>query len=110
MENFQFIWNAAKAAGMAAGNATVPAPMYIKGYAPVADGVCGFAWVQFPGNDAFGKWAKKQGFASKAYPKGLWYWVGEFDQSLTKKEAFARAMAGVLEHYGIKAYAGSRID
>jgi hypothetical protein len=72
--------------------------------------VCGFAWVKFAGNTAFGRWAKKQGLATKAYPNGLMIWVSQFGQSMDKKETYAREFASVLESHGITAYAQSRMD
>lgn len=97
----------------------------------VEGGVCGFAWVTVGGNTGFGRWLRSSGMfesdarfgtASRAraeadgihwgkgYPTGYsgWVWVG--GQSLTIKEAYARAYAEVLQAHGIKAYAGSRLD
>jgi hypothetical protein len=109
----------ARRAGMVAGQSVIPEPMVVqqigaggevlKTYEPVMDGVCGFAWVQIKGNTTFGRWAKQNG-ASKAYPNGLMFWVGEFDQSMTRKEAYASAFAKVLNEAGIQAYADSRMD
>ena len=97
----------------------------------VSEGPCGFAWVSIAGNTAFARWLKKTGryeagcgFGSedrvrteteglhwgKGYPSGYhgWVWVG--GQSITRKEAFARAFAGVLQGHDIRAYSGSRMD
>lgn len=112
-QGFDQLWNAAYQAGLDAVEKTYVRPMVVKSATQswfVADGVCGFAWVTVPGNCAFGKWGKAKGLFSKAYPKGLWYWVGEFDQSMQKKEAFARAVAEFLRQNGVEAHAGSRID
>ncbi len=76
----------------------------------IADGVCGFAWVKFPGNTPFGRWAKSQGIARPGYPKGLAISVRDYNQSLQKKETYANAFAKVLAEAGIDAYADSRID
>jgi hypothetical protein len=111
----------ARAAGMAAGEGARPTPMHvvqrgeggeiIKRYAPVMDGVCGFAWINVrPGNSPFANWLKKNTHASPAYQGGVDYWVREFSQSMERKEAFARAFAAVLQEAGITAYAGSRMD
>ena len=110
---FSKIWNEAYQAGLdAVANLSVR-PMVVHGANQswyVADGVCGFAWVKVPGNSAFGKWGKSKGLLGKAYPKGLMYWVGEFNQSMQKKEAFADAVAAKLREYGIEAYSDSRMD
>jgi hypothetical protein len=37
-------------------------------------------------------------------------WVHQFDQSITRKEAYAAAYADTLRKHGIEAYAGSRLD
>lgn len=76
----------------------------------VPDGPCGFAWIHFAGNSAFGKWAKKAGIARSDYPKGLCVWVGAYNQSIAKKEVYAAAYAGVLNKHGIDAYSMSRMD
>lgn len=112
----------AHAAGMAAGQAAIPATMVVceaglNGQPTPGgktwyetEGVCGFAWVAFAGNTPFGRWAKQAGIASKHYPTGLSVWVGEFGQSMTRKEAYAHAYANVLAHAGVPAHAGSRMD
>jgi len=122
--DFEAIYTEARQAGLAAGNAHNPTPMLvcehasplddnspvIKQYPPVMGGVCGFAWVKFAGNTAWGRWAKKQGYARSSYPTGLQIWVSDFRQSMEKKEAYAYAFAEVLRKHEIKAYAGSRMD
>lgn len=81
-------------------------PVYI-----VEDGPCGFAWVWFKGNTAWGRWAKKQGHAKNHYPKGLYIWVSGYNQSIQRKEAYAQAFAKVLRENGVTdAYADSRLD
>lgn len=77
---------------------------------------CGFAWVNFPGNIAFGRWAKKNGIARKHYPAGLSIWYGKLHnvptQSISVHEAAARAARDVLAH-GLQIseiYMGSRLD
>jgi hypothetical protein len=121
---FAAIFAKAYAAGLAAGNAVTPIPMLVQEHANplndaspvkkswvVPDGVCGFAWVVIkPATTAFAKWLKATGKASAAYGGGLQVWVGEFNQSLTKKEAFAGAFARVLTDAGFKAYSQSRMD
>lgn len=114
--DFAAIHAEAHAAGMAAGQAIIPVPMVVrddmsgKVYEPVMDGACGFAWVRFKGTTPWAKWAKAQGIASKSYPTGMSVWVHQFNQSITRKEAYAGAYAKVLRNHGIEAYAGSRLD
>jgi len=117
------LFSKAKAAGISAGAAAVPAPMvvYEAGLsgAPVPggqawyepEGACGFAWVNVkPGNSPFANWLKKNKLAAKSYYGGVDIWVREFNQSIARKEACAAAMAKVLSEAGIKAYSMSRLD
>jgi hypothetical protein len=116
--NWLAIWEEALAAGHAAGEACAPRPMVVgwRGqdglpkHEIVADGLCGFAWVNVPGNEPFGRWAKKAGIMRADYPKGVCYWVGEFNQSHARKVACADAIAHVLREHGIKANARDRLD
>lgn len=120
---FQTVIQEAQAAGIKAGIAAVPVPMGVIEVDPLSgmpkegselhvldEGACGFAWIWFPGNTAFGKFAKKAGLARSSYPTGLQIWVSQFGQSITRKEAYAKAFAQVLNAHGIKAYADSRLD
>lgn len=103
----------AHAAGMDAGNAHKPQAMNVsdgKNVWHVPDGVCGFAWVSFKGNTAFGRYMKKIGIARPDYPTGLCVRVLAFNQSMERNEAYARAYAKVLNDNGITAYAQSRMD
>lgn len=84
----------------------------------VADGVCGFAWVeiypQHKGNTKLGKeersLLKQAGFKLDWEGKKFSYWISMFDQSMQKKEAYASAYARVLRENGLKAYSSSRMD
>jgi hypothetical protein len=111
---FQDIVEKAYKAGIEAGKNARPIPMYVIDQGipidRIDDGACGFAWIAFPGNTSFGKWAKKQGLARSHYPSGLCIWVSEFGQSVDRKDAFAGAYAKVLKDNGIDAYSGSRLD
>lgn len=129
---FAEAWQAAHEAGMAAGNAARPTPMAVYNgsiringapldpYAPadklidvVADGACGFAWVTVhPGTSSFARWAMKEHGAEKEYGGGVrLVWVSYFNQSMTRKEAYAQAFAQVLrDRLGVKAYSQSRMD
>lgn len=101
-------------AGMAAGAAITPTPMHVQcgtTVYKVDDGLCGFAWITIkPGTSSFARALVKQGIARAAYGGGVQVWVGEFNQSVARKSAYAEAYANVLRAYTIKAYAGSRLD
>ena len=111
---YQEIIDKAYKAGIEAGKNARPIPMYVIDQGipidRIDDGACGFAWIAFPGNTSFGKWAKKQGLARSHYPSGLCIWDSEFGQSVDRKDAFAGAYAKVLKDNGIDAYSGSRLD
>jgi hypothetical protein len=122
---FELAWSEARAAGMAAGNACTPTPMIVGpadiliNGAPVltrahyvSEGACGFAWIVHPdGNSSFARWAKKHRNARREYGGGVClYWVGEFNQSMARKKAFADAFAETLRSHGIPANARSRMD
>lgn len=94
---FQRIWDEAKVVAQAAAHAQNRklAPENARGFD------CGFAWVSFPGNIPFGRWAKKVGIASKGYPSGLQIWYSKLHdiptQSVSVHEAAARAAAQFLQ-------------
>ena len=123
--DFEVLFQKADAAGQAAAEAVVPVPMQIvqranpfddnspvvKSYEPVLDGVCGFAWVNVkPGNCAFANFLKKEKGGHKSYYGGIDMSVRGYNQSMTRKEAYAEAFAEVIRATGIKAYAQSRMD
>lgn len=101
-------------AGMQAGNDITPTPMTVVGGGRsyyVGEGVCGFAWVNIkPARGKFVQWLKANGKGHKSYYGGYDVWVGEFGQSMTRKEAYGRAFAQVLVEAGINAYMMSRMD
>ena len=77
----------------------------------VEGGVCGFAWINIsPARGAFVNYLKSIDAGHKSYYGGYDVWVNGFGQSMTRKEAYAGAFAGVLRSYGINAYAQSRLD
>ena len=77
----------------------------------VNDGVCGFASVIVkPANSKFAKFLVGNGLARKAYGGGVSMSIFDFNQSLTKKEAYAQGFAKVLRDNGINAWAESRMD
>ncbi len=108
--SFDDIMALAVEVGIEAGRAITPTPMKIRGYEPIADGVCGFAQVNIKGNTAFGRWVKKMGYGRKAYYGGLDINVHEFNQSYERKMAYANAMAKVFTSHGIEAFASGRLD
>lgn len=113
MRAYQELVARAEAAGRAAAAAVVPVPMVVQGGGKsyyVGDGVCGFGWVEIPGNTAFGRYMKAAGKARKTYPRGLYISSGIATQSMARNEAYAYAYAQVLNDAGIEAQAKSRID
>jgi hypothetical protein len=111
----------AHAAGIAAVEATRPVPMVVqqvgaggevlKTYDPIADGVCGFAWVNVrPGNSSFARWLVANTHAHKAYEGGIDLWIREFNQSYTYKLAYAQAFASALRESDVVAYGRGRLD
>lgn len=128
MTDFQTIYQEAHEAGMKAGDNSIPIPMivgqetslfsnkidYTKPTYVVNDGACGFAWVNIkPGNCAFANWLKKNDLASTdSYYGGVSLWVSEFNQSVTRKAAYAAAFVEVVRKYNVakKIYSASRLD
>ena len=79
----------------------------------VAEGMCGFAWVNIsPARGKFVNYLKKLDKGHKSYYGGWDYWVSssELGQSITRKEAYATAFANVLKEWGINAMMMSRLD
>lgn len=118
-DRFLELWNRAVAAGLAAGNKTVPIPMNVIGGPPgetpkiyhVADGMCGFAWIVIkPGNCPLANWLKATGRATLHYGGGVNIWISDYNQSVARKEDHAHAMAQVFVDAGYRAYADSRLD
>jgi len=118
---FAAAFTKAVAAGLEAGKAAVPRVMVVQQIGAgntvqqewhEPEGLCGFAWVKVtPGNSPFANWLKRHDFASKAYGGGVDIWISDFNQSVTRKEAAASALAKVLQmELGIHAYASSRLD
>jgi hypothetical protein len=102
-------------AGVDAANALVPRPMVVTTETGqivdvVSEGLCGFAWVNVPGNTSFGRWLRKRGLARPDYPSGLAIWISAYSQSYERKTAHAMAMVAFLKGRGIEARAGSRLD
>ena len=77
----------------------------------VESGVCGFAGVVIkPARGKFVSYLKGLDKGYKHYYGGYYVPVREFGQSLTRKEAYARAFAKVLDEEGLKCYVDSRMD
>ena len=77
----------------------------------VNDGVCGFAGVVIkPARGKFVSYLKSIGKGHKHYYGGWYVSVREFNQSLTRKEAYADAFAKVLGEVGMSCYVDSRMD
>lgn len=85
-------------------------------YAQVGErDACGFGWVDVEVERTNSKEAKAliaAGFRKSWTPKRLTMWdpAGLPTQSVSVKEAGARAMAEFLRLHGFQAYAGSRLD
>jgi hypothetical protein len=105
-------------AGMEAGNNAIPTPMVVVNSDTnqivdvVDDGLCGFAWINIkPARGAFVNYLKSRNWGKlDSYYGGYTIWVHNFGQSVTRKEAYAKAFAEVLQNHGLTAYAGSRLD
>jgi hypothetical protein len=120
--DFHKIWTDAFIAGEAAAKACTPKPMtivqvnpitdeVIKTYEPIADGMCGFAWVKIrPANSAFARWLKDNNIGHKAYDGGWDVSIQLYSQSWERKYAHAKATAEVLKAAGINAIAYERLD
>lgn len=131
MDKVQFakVFADAQAAGEVAFDAAAPVPMAVqssglgegfdwnKPYSVVADGVCGFAWVNVyvDGRSRVAKVLKEFG-ARKDYYGGFRFSSHDVapsrnaTQSMQRKEAACGAFANVLRDAGFKAYVGSRMD
>lgn len=106
------LYGRADIAGRNAAQACVPTPMHIVGYEPIADGLCGFAWINIkPATSRFCKYLKSAGIGrTDSCYGGRSIWVNEYDQSHARKTAYAHAFAQVLRDAGIKAYGMDRLD
>lgn len=110
-------------AGMAAGAVATPTPMYVgspthplgsdidprKPIYEVMDGVCGFAYINIPGDTPLGRRVREMGWR-RAYYGGMERSVFAFGQSMTRKEAYAAAFTAVLREAGHRASWNSRMD
>lgn len=122
---FNKAWKEADAAGQEAVKATTPTPMVVQQHKNMMDdnspvvqewvvqgGVCGFAWINL--KPARGKLA--QAFAEKGarkneYEGGMTKWIHDYGQSMSLKEAYARAFVKKMHEHGYTDFrSGSRMD
>ena len=124
-QDWQLVYGAAHEAGMTAGVNAYCVPMIvqehsnplndaspvIRTYEPVMDGVCGFSSsIVKPATHPFVKWLKAHKIGRSHYGGGYSIWCHEFNQSMTRKDAYCSAFCQVLNKHGIKAYHESRMD
>jgi hypothetical protein len=112
---FANVFAQAAVAGKLAANAAVPPVMVVRSNSgqqwEVPDGPCGFAWVTVrPANSAAGHFAATLPGWKPAYGGGISFWVGDYNQSMVRKEAYAHAFAATLNAHGIVATSDSRMD
>lgn len=119
---FHSLWDQAMAKGREAAMAMTPTPMGVVSadifgkplpgakVEVISEGPCGFAWIKFKGNTAFGRWAKRELRARSAYPSGLCIAIHDYNQSMQRKEAHARAAVRFLKDNGIDVWSESRLD
>jgi hypothetical protein len=120
--NVTDLYNQARAAGLLAAQTAQVTPMIVNAHKNpldanseitkqyfVEDGVCGFASVVV-NNIKFANGLKKMNIGRKNYGGGYCISVHDFNQSLTRKEVYARAFAKVLIANGVAAYVDSRMD
>jgi hypothetical protein len=76
------------------------------------DGVCGFAYIHIrPSTGGFAAWCKKNNIGRYSeYNRSHYIGVSDYNQSMQKKEIYARAFAAVIREAGINCYMESRID
>jgi hypothetical protein len=115
-------WNelhrVANNAGLSAATNVVPSPMLLEGYAPVFEGVCGFAWVRLPdARSKFCRWLSRNKIGHRHYHRGWEISVNLepnppfYDtQSMEPKYRYAQVYADVLIRNGIDAIAEQMLD
>lgn len=110
-ERWEMLYQKAVRAGMAAHDAAVPTPVFLRGYGGYADGACGHAWVNLPdARSSFARWLSKAKHGYKNYPRGLVISCPGKGQSHDRAKAYAQAFAKVLEYNGIACSTESRLD
>ena len=78
----------------------------------VADGACGFAWLEIrPARGSLVTFLKKSGIGRVDSYNGCYrVSIHSFNQSIAKKEAYAQGVAGALRGNGYEVFANSRMD
>ena len=113
-----YIVTRAHMAGLEAGDKVVPkvfdiVDMEDRVIDTLEDGLCGFAWVTIkPNRGPLVAYLKKNQLGQAAYQNGGGFivWIDRYNQSVTRKYAYAVAFARVLQSHGVNAVAGSRLD
>lgn len=112
----EYVVTRAHMAGLKAGEEIVPKVFNIvdgenKVLDTLEDGLCGFAWVTIrPNRGPLVAYLKKQGVGDAGHAGGFVVWINRYNQSQTRKYAYAKAFAEVLNLYGFNAVAGTRLD
>lgn len=112
----EYVVNRAHMAGIEAADIAVPKVFHIvdsenKVLDTLEDGLCGFAWVTIrPNRGPLVAWLKKKGYGDAGHAGGFVIWINRYNQSQTRKYAYAKAFAEVLNLKGFNAVAGTRLD
>ena len=89
----------------------IATPMFIEGYPPILEGVCGFAWIVVKdARKGFAKWLKDNHIGSKYYRGGWEIFADCCDQSYEKAKRYAETFEKVLKQNGVECYFESRLD
>jgi hypothetical protein len=115
--DFEVIIGKALREGYTAGMNAIPNTMLVSDPSTgkvwsVADGMCGFAWINVkPATSSFARYLKSRNIARKdSYYGGVSIWVHDFGQSHARKVAYANAFARVLNEHGFNAIPMNRLD
>lgn len=98
------LWEWANSAGIRAGQACVPTPLYIVGYEPISEGECGGALVRVAdAQTGMARWLRQQGIGHTDGYGGAVISSPLATQSVDRATAWARAVTAVLRLNGITA-------
>jgi hypothetical protein len=108
---WKYLHDLADKRGTKAADEWIPTPMWIEGYtAPIADGACGFAWIELPdGRSSFSRWLRKTGIISK-HERGRSIWCMHPSQSIERARKYCEAFAQVLRLNGVECEVKWRYD